>query len=679
MIRILRDFETRCDVSVTDVGAWKYVSHPSHQVLCVGWRVRREAWGAPLVAIVASGSDGRRAVERRVEERGYIVSTLDAFFCDYDAADVHAAHNVGFEVATECVRYPHLRPLERRWSCTAARARRLGLPGSLADACRVLRTSHQKSAEGHGAMLQVSQPRPTYKNNPSVSKWFEDAERLGKCAAYCLDDVLAECDLDDYLPELPESERAFWLQTELCNRRGMRLDTALIGAMERVVGEYSQAMLDEVRRVTGDADFTLTNPNAIRDFCAQRGAPLADLRAATVEAVLAAHRSGTRRLDAAAALVLEARQEVGGKSSVAKLAAMRERVMDDSRVRDLTIYHGAHTGRTTGSGINVLNLPRPYKGFDQDVVVASLLRGVSARRIRVELGVSPAVASSAALRGTIVPSPGKKLVVGDYSSVEPCCLFTLAGQWDAVEILRSGGNLYVELGKTVYGRVVDKQKDIVEYTVCKILVLACGYGMGLTKFSGNVDAQGIALDDRTKEAAHAAYRSRFPGVPALWRGLKEAAKAAIRRPGSTFSYSGVDYASDGWWLVCTLPSGRSFYYPNARLQSGKYSEEIVYEGWMRVDGRPAGWGDVRTWGGSLVENVVQAVCRDVMAEDELEVEALDGWQMLLTVYDELVAECPVEEQGAAERMQAIMSQSPAWLPRMPVSAKCFVASRYRKD
>lgn len=697
MIRLLRDYETRCDVSVVDVGTWKYACHPSNEILCVGWRIKEDAaWAAPRVAVVQGGSDGRRAIERRVEESGFHAAALDDYRRDCARAQIFVAHNVGFEVAHECRHFPELKSLERWQSCTAARGRRLSLPGSLEDMCRVLRTPHQKDMRGHSGMLQVSQPRPAWNRDPRQPKWFEDAERLAKCAVYCLKDILAECDLDDFLPELPESERAYWLQTESRNMRGIRLDMPLIEGMSRVVQESSRVQLDEVRRVTGVPDFELTNVQLIQHFLVDRGVRLPDLRAATVEDALAAHRSGRRRIDAAAVTVMEARQQSGGKSSVAKLAAMRERVMHDGRARDLTIYHGAHTGRPTGSGINVLNLPRPFSGYRQEPVIAAIRTGdrrliettgsnlatAAARKNRPTappLHVSASACVSASLRGTIIPSEGKKLVIGDYTSIEPCAEFTLARQWDVVEMLRQKKSLYIEFGKDMYGRTLDKERDLVEYTVCKATILGCGYGLGEDNFVAKLQREGVDAPEDVLRRAHRAYRERYLKIKELWGGVGEAAKSTIRNPGTTFVYNDLAYVFDGWWLACVLPNGRPLSYPNARLVDGRFGQEIVYEGWRTVDGRPAGWGDVRTYGARLVENACQAICRDVTDEDELEIQALPGWDVLLTVYDEVVAECPAEETGARDRMLAIMSRSTTWLPQMPVSASGFEATMYRKD
>ena len=959
-MRLIVDFETRADISVVDVGPHKYFGHPSNEILCTGWRV--DDGSPPKVNVAIGGSDGRAAVERRVREAGKYVASKDEFFYDMGRVDTLAAHNAEFEMCGFDRHMPELRVRERHWSCTAARARRLGLPGSLADACRVLNTPHQKSMEGHNTMLMVSQPRPVWRTNPLLPKFFDDADRLAKTAIYCVNDILAEADLDAYLPELPDNERLIWEQTTRKNHRGIRLDHALLDAMDHVIRTSGSNVAEDVRRATGIDDFALTNVEAIKSFCAERGVFLDDLRAATVEAKLGAHRSGVRKLPESVVTVLSARQESGGKSSNAKLATMRARMMDDDRTRDTTMYHGAHTGRDTGSGINVLNLPRPYKGFDQDVVVKNLLAG-DLDAIRREQKVSPEVAVSAAIRGLIVPSESKRFVIGDYSSVEPCCLFTLARQWDAVEVLRNKGNLYIEFGKSFYGRTLDKAKDVAAYTLMKGVILGClgpdtqvltskgtkpitditendwlwdgiewicssgggcvtrgvrtvmeveglwltddhlvlcgdmwlpashlrnesilsqalvtgsanlpsqgigypagaassdtrynahvgqmnteltrttfttenqlgvmfvlkrnllkllkafgvmltyvlttftenafliesllwsivaptqktettgitaqeasrlaqnlwinesyshtsllsqdgtiplwnwidktmsagtsagtygllraprtcaidvlsrscskrsmtydialagprnrftvvtdagplivhncGYGLGADNFVAKLQAEGSDLPEADIRRAHAAYRSQYPEVPRLWNGIGEAMKQAIRNPGRTFAYNDVPFYSDGYWLIVTLPSGRALHYPNARLQPGKYSDEVVYEGWMRIDNRPAGWGDVRTWGARTVENLCQSICRDVMAEDELEVEALPGWAMTMTVYDELVAECPDElPQGEGLKMLlSIMSQSPRWFPAMPVRAEGFEATRYSK-
>lgn len=332
------------------------------------------------------------------------------------------------------------------------------------------------------------------------------------------------------------------------------------------------------------------------------------------------------------------------------------------------------------AGVNVLNLPKPYKDFDQNFVIDCLLNHKLAE-LRSAQKVQPAVAASAALRGVIIPSEGKRFAIGDYSSVEPCCLFTIARQWNAVEALRAKKNIYIEFGKQLYGRTIDKHNEVKDYTLCKGVILGAGYGLGADNFVVKLQAEGASATEAEIRRAHGAYREIYSQVPKLWNGIGEAMKEAIRYPGRWFAYNDIPWFCDGYWLTVTLPGGRALHYPNARLQPGKFSDEVVYEGWMRVDGRPVGWGDVRTWGARAVENLCQAICRDVMAEDELEVEALPGWQMVMTIYDELVAEFPASlpDGDGIKAMLGIMNNSPLWLPAMPVRAEGFEAARYRKD
>lgn len=614
-----------------------------------------------------------------MRDAGYFVSNLEQYFTVFTVADVIVAHNQAHEIAMEDYRLPEFAKLRegKYETCTASRARRLGLPGSLEDCCRVLRTPHQKAMEGHGVMLQCSQPRPAWLARGVGSKYFEDADRLAQTAIYCAADILAESDLHDFFPELPPTERRYWLNIEKVNRRGVPLDVPLIDAMSAAVAHEQQTSLARVAQVTNGVELALTNPQAVLAFLKTRGVWLDNLRKETVEQTLREHDSGERRIDEGARIVLEVRQQVGGKTSISKLPRMRQRVMSDGRARDMVIYHGAHTGRVTGDGINVLNLPRPYKKFNQDEVVAHLFRA-DAEGLRKTQGVSVSTAVSAALRGVITAGLGRKLIIGDYKSIEPCFYFTLCQQWDAVEILRRGESLYIDFGQHVYGRTLDKVRDLREYTTVKETVLGCSYGLGKTRFNSYLANKGVILPSEETDRIHDGYHRRFNKIKEGWRGLETAAKAAIRNLGTFYDYNGVSYVSDGWWLVCVLPSGRSFYYPNARLRPGKYDDEIVYEGWLRIDGRPAGWGDARWWGGTGLEQVSQSTCRDVMEEDKQVIEAQSGWEGYLDVYDELVAGAPIEDRDAVPRMKAIMERDRPWMPGMPVLAEVFEAGRYQK-
>ena len=670
------DFETRCEESVTELGAWKYSRHPSNEVLCVSWAVRTASGmeGPARTAVLYGGPEGRAAVERRVRDAGFVAATRRDFIDSALSCGVWVAHNNGFERAHIARHFQELARVSVHWSCTAARARAIGLPGSLNMACKVMRTPNQKSEEGHRIMLQVAQPRPTWNKDPSRPKWYEDADRLAATAIYCARDILAECDLDAVLPELSERERAVWLQVERANERGLRLDADLIDAMEHLVDVTTDATLTRIRNLTGDQKFSLTAPASVRAFCASRGLYLDDLTAGTIKGALARHESGSRRLDPVVAEVLEGRQIVG-KSSNAKLPAMRDRMESDWYARDYAIYHGAHTGRQTGAKVNPLNLPKPWQGYDPEAIVP-LVKTRDRTAVEAATGRSASAVVSATLRGVIIPPEGKKFAIADYASIEPCVLFALAGQWDAVQVLDARKSIYCEVGPTIYGRPVEKGNGTgSDYKLCKAVVLGCGYGLGLDNFTLKVESEGIDADKAMIERAWRGYRARFAQVPKLWTGVQEAAKAAIKHPHHEASYSAVKFVYDGAWLTMILPSGRPVYYVNARLAPGKFSDEIVYEG-RRRDGT---WGDVRTYGAALVENICQSVSRDITMEDKLDLESMFGWRIPLDVYDEIVAEVDIGEADAVHRMESVMSRRRAWAPYIPIRAEGFEAMRYGKE
>lgn len=671
MNRLVFDFELRSHVSVVDVGGQKYARHPSTQILCVSWCEKTcSGWGPVFIAIKEGGSDGRAAIERRLRERGCHVAAWAEFEAALTRASVLVSHNSEFEEAILEHKLPHLFRADAHWSCTASRARRLSLPGGLEGACNAMRTPNRKSAEGHVSMMQVSQPRPAWRINGSGSEYFDDADRLADCAHYCVLDTAAERDLDDVLPELSDLEYAVWCQIKRANRRGLRLDVELISAMEKMVEGNEETVMAELRVLTGDPNFSLTAPAVVRDFCAGRGVHLPDLRKETVEGFLASAMNRARPVDPVVLRVLEGRQSVG-KSSNAKLPAMRDRLEEDGYARDFTIFFGAHTGRQTGSKINPLNMPRSWKGYNQasvlDLILRHDLRGIE------KLRVTPATAVSASLRGVIIAPEGKVFAIGDYKAIEPCVLFTLAGQRDAVEILRNKGDIYCEMASSVYGRHITEENKQ-ERQFGKLLILGLGYGMGADKFLLQIKREGLDVSEDFGRAAHGIYRTRFPKVKELWDGVGAAVKAAIRNPGRRFAYGVISYIFDGYWLVAMLPSGRGMFYPNAALMPGKYDDDITYDG-RQMGG---GWGTVRTWSGSLVENLCQAISRDITVEDKLELERRYGWHVPLDVYDEIVAEADEADPHAKEKLEAVMNRSRPWLPEVPVSAECFTAKRYEK-
>ncbi len=690
MVRIVLDFELRSHVSVVDVGPQIYAAHPTTQILCVAWSVKEASgWSPVWVAVKEGGSEGRAAVERKTVEKGQIIRSWADFEANMKRATVFVAHNSEFEEAVIEHRLPHLYDPQAKWSCTAARSRRLGIPGGLEGAARVMRTPHQKSMAGHMAMMQVAQPRPMWKSRGEGSEYFDDAERLSANCVYCGADTLAERDLDDVLPELPAFEEEVWKQIKRGNRRGLCLDRALLEAMGPLVAGEDERVLSELRRHLGDVDLFLKSPAKVRDFCAGRGVHLVDLKKETVEATLSAHRSGNRVIDELVVMVLEGRQIVG-KSSNAKVPAMLGRLKENGFASDYAIYHGAHTGRQTGAAVNPLNLPKPYKGYEQDQVIPAILNG--ARQFFVypkdkpPVSISPSVAVSASLRGTIIAPKGKQLVIGDYKTIEPCVLFTLAAQWDAVEIIRQGGDIYCSAASDYYRRPITKA-DKFERDLWKSIILACGYQMGFPRFLDRLALDGVAIEESEARRAYDAYRDRFskvcgtlvPGrsyrTGGLWQGIDEAAKSAIRTPHQRYAFGVISYIYDGHWLVADLPSGHNFFYPNARLEPGKYNQELVYDG--RTFG--GGWGAVRTFSGHMVENLCQAISRDITMEDKLECERRYGWHVPLDVYDEIVAEADEDDDQALEKLYAVMCRPRPWLPEVPISAEGYTAFRYRKD
>jgi DNA polymerase len=693
---VLLDYETRSEIDLTKAGHWRYASDTSTEVLCAGLAVRLAggAWEKQGVAVLAGGADGVEAVENRVREAGEQVVTRERFVESMRGARRVVAHNAGFERAITACKFPELEiPLER-WSCTMARACRVGLPAALEGLMKVI-GGPPKDMEGNRVGLQCAKPRPIWKKKKTGPKWFEDAERLARVAVYCARDIDAEIFADNYLPELDEVEARRWRMVMRENTRGMRIDLDFLEKAWYLVDLGRREIEANVNAATGGEVSNLNSINDIKDFLKQYGIFRDNLRAVDLERYLTEDDT----IPATARTVLEGRLAVA-KSSIKKLAALKYRVMADGRVRDLQVYHGAHTGRTTGAGPQPLNLPRPG---DVDVEAAreailaldverlrqcvapharkrviGVTAGVKqARAPKAQVGIAEAV--SGALRGVFIPSEGKKFAVCDFAGVETAALMTIAKQQDRLQQIRDQVRLYSVFASQIYGYAVDKNTHPVEDLLGKQGVLSLGYGSGPPKFVEMCAQYQILIDLPLSEKVVQTYRREFaPEVPRLWGALNAASIAAVQNPGTCYDAYGFLHLAQGDWLFTRLPSGRWLHYPGVELFTNRWGRPEIsclkYEKKQLVR--------KKLYGGLFAENVIQSLCRDAMVEKEELLDADPRFDVIFTCYDEIV--CEVPEEIACEclaDMAKLMSVAPTWLPEMPLRAEPWKkpGSFYKKE
>jgi DNA polymerase len=380
----------------------------------------------------------------------------------------------------------------------------------------------------------------------------------------------------------------------------------------------------------------------------------------------------------------------------------------DGRARDLFTYHQAGTGRWSSTGIQVHNLPRPRKGVPVDRLLQlhesgawgldgpaayDLIAAELAAAGGKKLSVDDAIASL--LRPLFIPGYGYCFCIADYAAIECRGVAWIAGEEGLLHTLASGGDVYKEMASRIFGVPVDQVTDA-QRQVGKVTVLGCGYGMGSEKFRIYCGLSGVdlAAAGTSADACVEAFRAAYPAIagrPAgciegkpyrsggVWSQLDRAAKSAVTE-GGVWTAGKTKWAYDGFTLCCELPSGRVRRYRNARI-------EDRIPGYARALGldRPKATllydsdrGEQYLYSGKIAENVVQALCRDLLATALVECERR-GLPVVTHVHDELVAEVPLADRDRSLNLLAtVMTTPPAWAAGMPVAVEAYAAPRYLK-
>ncbi len=284
---------------------------------------------------------------------------------------------------------------------------------------------------------------------------------------------------------------------------------------------------------------------------------------------------------------------------------------------------------------------------------------------------------SHALRGAIVASPGKALYVADYASIEARVVMWLAGEEYGLELFRTGADIYLDMAADIYGRVCTKA-DTKERGMGKIAILGLGYQMGWLKFQAQCAAAGQDIDDDFAQQVVTAYREKYATIKQLWYDQEDAAIAAVRRPGRRIQAGLVYWVVEGRFLYCGLPSGRRLAYPDPAIKSrttpwGAEKPSLTYKG---VSGFSHQWQTQTAYGGMLVENITQAVARDIMAEAMTRCEKDGHFKPVLTVHDEIVAEGKPGQ--SVQEFGRLVATNPDWSIGLPIATEEWSGSRYHK-
>jgi DNA polymerase len=311
----------------------------------------------------------------------------------------------------------------------------------------------------------------------------------------------------------------------------------------------------------------------------------------------------------------------------------------------------------------------------------------------------PITCVSYTLRGMIKAAPGHKIVAADFNNIEGVVLACLAGEQPRIEAFKKyfagkGPDLYLVAAAGIYGldvNKISKKTHPQERQIGKVAELACGYGGGVGAFQTMAATYGLHVPDSQADEIKTAWREANPSIKAFWYDVEDAALRAIAAPGKTITCGPVAYKVAGSFLWCRLPSGRALCYPYPKILPvkapwGEMKDAVTFKTVPNVSNRKKivwedssntpKWSRISTYGGSLVENITQAVARDILAEAMVRLER-ENYPVILTVHDESVSEVP-EGYGSVEEYEQIMCELPAWAAGWPIAASGFSGPRYRK-
>jgi DNA polymerase len=596
------------------------------------------------------------------------------------------AHNVFFEyciwlnVLQERHGWPAI-PL-RQWRCSAAKAAAHALPRSLEGAGEALRLSLVKDVEGAKVMKKMTKPRKSRKKEreqwerdnqqPPAYLWWESIALLDRLIDYCRHDVLSEEAISHSLDDLSAEETELFLLDLHINSRGFQLDTEAVTKAQRLLAKESVLFNEELTLLTHQQVQKATQRARMLAWFEHVGLTLYDTQKDTLDTLLT---------DEDAKLDLPPRVRRGleivralGRSSTAKYQAMADWMGPDGRVRGGLLYHGASTGRWSGKGVQPHNFPKGTMKVDQEDLWAVLKAGTREQISERYRGVMEALSNG--LRGAIIATPGKQLYVADYASIEARVLLWLANDTEALGIFERGEDIYCDMAKDIYDRpITPKDKD--ERSLGKIAVLGLGYQMGAKKFRATCAQFKIALDEEFAVQVVEAYRNKFSLVVEEWAAQQEASMCAVTEK-NRVPCGRVTWFTKGRFLFCQLPSGRRLAYPYPQVSNQKmpWGGERPCLTYMGIDSYTRQWRRQKCYGGMLVENIVQAIARDVLAAAMQRAERA-GYVILLTVHDEVIAERSSGE-GSVLEFEQLLTVIPPWIRGCPIAAKGWRGTRYQK-
>lgn len=639
------DIETYSDVDLISCGVYKYSSSPYFEILLIAYSVDDKE---TVCIDVANGEEPPKEFMEML----------------FDDTVTKTAFNANFERTCFSNYYQHsFRP--EAWRCTAVQAAMLALPLSLEGVGAVLGLDKQKMTEGKELIKYFCSPCKATKSNGGRTRNLpKDApEKWRQFKTYCIRDVDVEKQIRQRLAKfpIPKREQEIYCLDQRINDRGIMVDRNLVNHAVACDLLYKETATARAYELTG-----LENPNSVSQlklWLKEKGLEVDSLAKDTVKDL-------SMKAEGDVQEVLKLRLATS-KTSVKKYEAIDRSVCAENRVHGLLQFYGANrTGRWAGRLVQIHNLPQNHLP-DLELARALVSEG---RYEEVELFYesTPNVLSEL-IRTVFVAKPGCRFIISDYSAIEARVLAWLAGEEWRLQVFETHGKIYEASASAMFHVPIEEiTKTSPLRQKGKISELALGYG-GAVGALTSMGALKMGLTEEELPGLVSTWRSANPHITAFWWAVDEAAVTAVRdKKPSKVGRVSFEYKSG--ILFVTLPSGRKLSYVKPRMMLNKFGREgLTYEG----IGESKKWMRLETYGPKLVENIVQAASRDILAEAMLRLEK-EGFDIVCHVHDEVVLEVP-DGKSSVEEVNEIMAVNPVWTEGLPLKAAGFESPFYKKD
>ncbi|WP_350342368.1 DNA polymerase [Proteinivorax tanatarense] len=645
------DIETYSDIDLKKAGVYRYTDSPNFEILLFAYSVN----GGPVKCIdLACGEKmPREIIGDLMDEK----VTKTAFNASFERVSLmrYLSRILGNKI--------YLDPSS--WRCTEVQAAMLGLPLHLDGVAQVLNLKEQKLSEGKSLIRYFCMPcKPTLANGKRTKNLpKDDPKRWELFKKYNIADVKVELAIQEKLKAYPISkkEQAIYVLDQRINDKGLLVDMDLVKQAITCDKKFSLSATKKAYELTG-----LENPNSVsqlKKWLLEKGVEVDSLSKGSISELI-------EKYDGEVKEALKLRLLMA-KTSVKKYEAIERAVCTDGRVHGLFQFYGANrTGRWAGRLVQFQNLPQNHL---KDLTLArKLVKEGSFEDIDLLFGNTPNVLSEL-IRTGFVPKKGHRFIVADFSAIEARVLSWLAGEKWRLDVFSSHGKIYEAAASMMFNvpiESIDKGSPLRQKG--KISELACGYGgsVGALKSMGALQ---MGVKEGELKGLIDNWRLANSKIVKFWWDIDKAAINAVKKGIKTKTH-GILFNYKSGVLFVTLPSKRKLAYVKPKLSINKFGREgLTYEG----IGATRKWEKIETYGPKIVENIVQAVSRDLLAEAMLRLDE-KGFKIVAHVHDEVICEV-LRGKTSVDEVCSIMARQPTWAKGLPLEADGYECMFYQKD